>query len=93
MNILIKDNLVYENRSTIDEYDFDLNDINPSKKDLYVGLNGVGKTFMAKRLAYSVIGRKDVNQVQLIQFHQSYSLHFRVRLPTQKNNQIDLRLA
>lgn len=48
MNILIKDNLVYENRSTIDEYDFDLNDINPSKKDLYVGLNGVGKTFMLR---------------------------------------------
>ena len=28
---------------------------------------------MAKRLAYSIIGRKDKSQVQLIQFHQSYS--------------------
>lgn len=44
------------------------------KKNIILeGAPGVGKTFMAKRLAYSIIGRKDKNQVQLIQFHQSYS--------------------
>lgn len=44
------------------------------KKNIILeGAPGVGKTFMAKRLAYSIIGRKDKSQVQLIQFHQSYS--------------------
>ena len=37
------------------------------------GPPGVGKTFMARRLAYSLIGRKDPSRVQLIQFHQSYA--------------------
>ena len=34
---------------------------------------GVGKTFTAKRLAYSIIGSKNPDRVQMIQFHQSYS--------------------
>ena len=34
---------------------------------------GVGKTFMAKRLAHSIIGSKQNNFVECIQFHQSYS--------------------
>ena len=37
------------------------------------GAPGVGKTFMAKRLAYSLIGEKNPNRVESIQFHQSYS--------------------
>ena len=32
-----------------------------------------GKTFTAKRLAYSLIGEKDPSRVQMVQFHQSYS--------------------
>ena len=31
------------------------------------------KTFIAKRLAYSNMGLKDVSRVQMVQFHQSYS--------------------
>ena len=31
------------------------------------------KTFTAKRLAYSIIGAKNPDRVQMIQFHQSYS--------------------
>ncbi|HBE8038624.1 TPA: AAA family ATPase [Staphylococcus aureus] len=34
---------------------------------------GVGKTFLAKRLAYSLIGSKCKERIKLIQFHQSYS--------------------
>lgn len=34
---------------------------------------GVGKTFAAKRLAYSMMGCKDKERVKMIQFHQSYS--------------------
>lgn len=37
------------------------------------GPPGVGKTFVARRLAYALIGRKAPEQVQMIQFHQSYS--------------------
>jgi len=37
------------------------------------GAPGVGKTFVAKRLAYSLMGEKDVSRVAMVQFHQSYS--------------------
>lgn len=37
------------------------------------GAPGVGKTFTAKRLAYSIMGEKDTSRVAMIQFHQSYS--------------------
>jgi 5-methylcytosine-specific restriction protein B len=36
-------------------------------------LRGVGKTYMAKRLAYSLMECKDDNRIEFIQFHQSYS--------------------
>ncbi len=42
------------------------------KKNLILqGPPGVGKTFVAKRLAYSIIGEKDTERVTMIQFHQS----------------------
>lgn len=37
------------------------------------GAPGVGKTFAAKRLAYSIIGSKDDSRVEFVQFHQNYS--------------------
>lgn len=37
------------------------------------GAPGVGKTFAAKRLAYSIMGQKDTSRVTMVQFHQSYS--------------------
>lgn len=44
------------------------------KKNIILqGAPGVGKTFLAKRLAYSIIGKKSFKQVESIQFHQSYS--------------------
>ncbi len=45
-----------------------------NKRNLIVqGAPGVGKTFMAKRLAYSIMGVKDIERVMMVQFHQSYS--------------------
>lgn len=44
------------------------------KKNIILeGAPGVGKTFAAKRLAYSMMGEKDDSRVKFIQFHQSYS--------------------
>ena len=45
-----------------------------SKKNIILqGAPGVGKTFAAKRLAYSMMGEKDESRVKFIQFHQNYS--------------------
>ncbi|MCK4269406.1 MAG: AAA family ATPase [Methanogenium sp.] len=44
------------------------------KKNLILtGPPGVGKTFSAKRLAYSIIGSKAEQYIRTIQFHQNYS--------------------
>ncbi len=45
-----------------------------SKKNIILqGAPGVGKTYSAKRLAYSIMGEKDPSRVEFIQFHQSYA--------------------
>lgn len=44
------------------------------KKNLILqGAPGVGKTFAAQRLAYTIMGVKDDSRVKVIQFHQNYS--------------------
>jgi hypothetical protein len=44
------------------------------KKNLILqGAPGVGKSFVAKRLAYLLLEAKDAGRVETIQFHQSYS--------------------
>lgn len=44
------------------------------KKNIILqGAPGVGKTFIARRLAYSLIGKQDAERVMMVQFHQSYS--------------------
>ncbi|MGJ8639814.1 MAG: AAA family ATPase [Opitutaceae bacterium] len=44
------------------------------KKNLILqGPPGVGKSYLAKRLAYSIMGEKDAKRVTMIQFHQSYA--------------------
>jgi hypothetical protein len=43
------------------------------KNVILQGAPGVGKTFAAQRLAFSIMGEKDTRRVKVIQFHQSYS--------------------
>jgi MoxR-like ATPase len=59
----------------IDESRFDemLESLNIKKNIVLQGPPGVGKTFIAKRLAYAFMEEKDTERVQMIQFHQSYS--------------------
>ena len=45
-----------------------------NKKNVILqGAPGVGKTFAAQRLAYSMMGEKNKDRVMMVQFHQSYS--------------------
>lgn len=63
-------NEVYMNKAT---YKFLVNLLKNKKNIIMQGAPGVGKTFAAKRLAYSIMKVKDPNRVMMIQFHQSYS--------------------
>lgn len=47
--------------------------IRKKKNVILQGAPGVGKTYAAKRLAYSMMGEKDAERVMMVQFHQSYS--------------------
>lgn len=50
-----------------------VNLIKRKKNIILQGPPGVGKSFIAKKLAYSIMGCKDESRVEFIQFHQSYS--------------------
>ena len=56
-----------------DEYSRLVGILKVKKNIILQGAPGVGKTFAAKRLAYSVMGVKDIDRVMMVQFHQSYS--------------------
>ncbi len=47
--------------------------IRTKKNVILEGAPGVGKTFAAKRLAYSMMGYKNQDRVMMVQFHQSYT--------------------
>ena len=50
-----------------------LNSIELRKNLILQGPPGVGKTFIARRIAWCRIGRKDSGPVEMVQFHQSYA--------------------
>ncbi|MGO5020581.1 AAA family ATPase [Roseburia faecis] len=56
-----------------DRYDTLVELIRMKRNVILQGAPGVGKTFAAKRLAYSMMGCKDQNRVMMVQFHQSYT--------------------
>lgn len=59
----------------MDEADYNslVNSLKHRKNLIMQGAPGVGKTFAAKRLAYSMMGEKDDARVRMIQFHQNYT--------------------
>ena len=70
----------YSARQFLDEvymgeerYDAIVGLLRTKKNIIMQGAPGVGKTYAAKRLAYSMMGVKDASRVMLVQFHHSYS--------------------
>jgi len=58
---------------TESRYDMLFSVLKNKKNIILQGAPGVGKTFAAKRLAYSMIGEKDESRIEFVQFHQNYS--------------------
>lgn len=50
-----------------------LNTLQQKKNIILQGPPGTGKTFLARRLAYLMLGKKDHSTIQMVQFHQSYA--------------------
>ncbi len=68
-----KDDFLKDVFITPEEYDILRAVLEHKKNVILQGAPGVGKTFVAKRLAYSILGNKCNNCIKMIQFHQSYS--------------------
>lgn len=68
-----KDDFLSEVYMKEEEYDKLVTLLKKKKNLILQGAPGVGKTFVAKRLAYSIMGVKDIDRVMMVQFHQSYS--------------------
>ncbi len=68
-----KEDFLAEVYMTGAKYDRLLNVLKRKKNIILQGAPGVGKTFAAKRLAYAMMGEKDKERVDFIQFHQNYS--------------------
>ncbi len=70
------------------QFDEMLNALKEKKNIVLQGAPGVGKTFVAKRLAYAFVGSNDPKRVETIQFHQSYSYEDFIQgfRPTAKGN-------
>lgn len=68
-----KENFLAEVFMSEEKYD-KLSAVLLNKKNIILqGAPGVGKTFSAKRLAYSLIGAVNENAIEFVQFHQNYS--------------------
>ncbi len=68
-----KDDFLAEVYMDEDKYDTLVRLLKNKKNIILQGAPGVGKTFAAKRLAYSILGEKDDSSVEFVQFHQNYS--------------------
>jgi len=68
-----KDNFLTDVYMTPERFDALVSLLENKRNVILQGAPGVGKTFAARRLAYAILGEKDENRVEFIQFHQSYS--------------------
>lgn len=68
-----KENFISEVYMSETDYDLLTALLQYKKNIILQGAPGVGKTFAAKRLAYAMMGQKKDENIELIQFHQSYT--------------------
>lgn len=68
-----KENFLKDVYISEEKYDKLVTVLKRKKNIILQGAPGVGKTFLAKRLAYSIMGEKDDEHINFIQFHQNYS--------------------
>lgn len=68
-----KEDFLDEVYMTENRYDMLVSVLKNKKNIILQGAPGVGKTFAAKRLAYSMMGEKDESRIEFVQFHQNYS--------------------
>ena len=71
--IYTKEDFLNEVYMTEDQYTKLVGILQNKKNVILQGPPGVGKTFAAKRLAYSIMQERDENRIEFVQFHQSYS--------------------
>jgi len=71
--VYTKEKFLNEVYMTENNYDMLVSVLLNKKNIILQGPPGVGKTFVARRLAYSIMKEKDENRVEFIQFHQNYS--------------------
>lgn len=68
-----KDDFLNEVYMTEEHYETLVNVLRNKKNIILQGAPGVGKTFAARRLAWSMMGEKDDSRIEFVQFHQNYS--------------------
>lgn len=68
-----KENFLEDVYISSSEYDALCGVLEHKKNIIFQGAPGVGKTFSAKRLAYSIMGEVDDERIGFVQFHQNYS--------------------
>lgn len=68
-----KDDFLNEVYMTEERYETLVNILRNKKNIILQGAPGVGKTFAARRLAWSMMGEKDDSRIEFVQFHQNYS--------------------
>ncbi|WP_448922055.1 AAA family ATPase [Holdemanella biformis] len=73
VNKYTKEDFLNDVYVTDTKYDRFVSVLKKKKNIILQGPLGVGKTFAAKRLAYSIMKEKDDDRIEFVQFHQNYS--------------------